>query len=402
MKRIRFFYPSKITGGAEYLFKTAAEFLDKNNDVAVLDYSDGWLYQNVLIENKVPLTKGRLEFLDEDVVLVVTSNLVRKLDFFFYGDFKVISWTLQSYNIIPSFPKIGPLQYRAPLLRQFLKHTLLRNEYVRVSRLVSYLNENNSLYVMDGQCNEVMKNYIGLQAKGFLPVVISNGKFSGGYNEAEKSSEIHALWLGRLDGEFKNEILKKVLMDIDAYALDSGQRVKFSIVGSGPGYKDIFDLSKTLKSIKIDFHLEKRGKELKAIISSSNIGFAMGTSAIEISACKVPTILLDPSYAPVHSDYRYQWFFNSTDYILGRFLDDADDKSMGNELSMKKVMEDLMRDGKELSCKSYCYAMNNHSEPVLEEKMMWAVKNTSASFTEMKALGLFKKPIWWKIKRWIA
>ena len=47
MRKVVIFYPSKITGGAEFLLKTAAELLKKTHDVTIIDISKGWLSENI-------------------------------------------------------------------------------------------------------------------------------------------------------------------------------------------------------------------------------------------------------------------------------------------------------------------------------------------------------------------
>ena len=47
MKKVYIYYPSKITGGAEFLLKTVADILKGSIDVCVVDIEGGWLSSNI-------------------------------------------------------------------------------------------------------------------------------------------------------------------------------------------------------------------------------------------------------------------------------------------------------------------------------------------------------------------
>ena len=47
-----------------------------------------------------------------------------------------------------------------------------------------------------------------------------------------------------------------------------------------------------------------RNNQLQSVLSQANIGFAMGTSALDIANLGIPTILLDFSYQPINF-YKY-------------------------------------------------------------------------------------------------
>lgn len=395
MRKIAIYYPSKITGGAEFLLKTTAELLLKNNyKVTVFDVLDGWLSSNIKGADCFLLRDSCRIELDKDTVLLTTANIVRKLSDVFFGNFKVVAWIVHPFNVIPALPKVRGVQYK-PFFKFLLKKTVLRNEYSRTDKLVKYLSENKSLYVMDDSCNDVFYSYFNFKIKNYLPVVIPDNKFSLINNfYSRKAEEINCVWLGRLDGEFKSSILIRTLIDTNKYAQKESKSIVFRIIGDGPGYDEILVLSKTLDSIKIQFMLERKGEDLKKILIDSNIGFAMGTSALEIAACYVPTVLLDASYSVVSNVYKYQWLFEVKGYTLGRIIDSSVDKTMGNKKTINDIFSELFNSGFELSVSSYNHVRTNHSESSLNKLLQLAIENTSSDFNHMLENGLTEKPFW--------
>ncbi len=394
MKKIIIYYPSKITGGAEFLLKTTADLLKKEYKVIIVDIESGWLSSNIKdveiihVSNKV--------YLDSNSILITAASLIRNIDLVFYGEFKLISWVLQAYNIIPQLPKIPSFQYN-DIFRLIFKYTFLREEYKYFFKQINYLNSINSIYIMDDGCNDVMSKYLGIELDKYLPVVIPDDKFVNFCDKPLKNiknNNITLVWLGRLDGGFKNPILIRLIKDVLAFSEINNYDVVFNIIGDGPGFKEIINICKNTKDIEFIFHREKRGNELRNIILNSDIGFAMGTSALEIAACYTPTILLDASYGNVSHKYKYKWIFEEKGYCIGRSIDLSVDKTMNNKLNFSEIILNYEKDYASIGEKCYKYVEINHSEKILKNKLINAIENSCFSFVDAKERGVFKKPFW--------
>lgn len=399
MRKIYIFYPSKITGGAEFLFKTLADFLKNHVEIYLVDIHEGWLSLNIENIKILRVEEGSRIHLDEESVLITTANLIRKLDNYFSGDFKLIAWIVQVNNIIPSLPKVGAFQYN-PLFKLLLKRTFLKSEYEIINSLSLYLQENNSLYTMDDACNDVFYNYFGRRVSKYLPVVVSEEKFHEISIEKKYFSErFNCVWVGRLDNQFKNPILHHLLFDLSIYSRDNRKEIIFDIVGDGPGLDSAKKIAKKIKNIKINFLGEIRGETLINTIRAHDVGFAMGTSALEIAACGTPTVLLDASYGVVPKSYKYQWLYESKGYCIGRSIDNALDKTLGNKKFIKDIFDDLVLNGNLIRILCHDHVKKFHSIDVLKNKILLAVQETSSNFKIMHGLGLLGKPYWYKFKR---
>lgn len=399
MRKIYIFYPSKITGGAEFLLKTVADFLKNYAEVYIVDIKNGWLSSNVSNVRIINFDAKSQIFLDENSVLITTANLVRKLDIYFSGNFKIIAWIVQINNIIPALPKVGSFQY-IPLFKSLLKRTLLKSEYEKINSLTLYLEKNSSIYTMDDACNDVFYEYFGRRVKKYLPVVLPESKILE-FHEDKKYSldEFKCLWVGRLDNQFKNPILHHLLIEISEFSKNSGKSIIFNIIGNGPGLSSARKIARNIKNIEINFLGEMRGDELTRTIRAHDIGFAMGTSALEIAACGTSIVLLDASYGTVPKSYRYQWLYESKGYCIGRSIDNASDKSLGNEKSIKDIFDDFLVNEKSIRSLCYEHVRKFHSIDVLNEKILNAIQETNSNFQAMNDFGLLSKPYWYRFKR---
>lgn len=399
MRKIYIFYPSKITGGAEFLLKTVAEFLKNHVEIYLVDVYDGWLSLNIENIRIIRLKEGLKIHLDEESVLITTANLIRKLDNYFTGDFKIIAWIVQINNIIPSLPKVGAFQYN-PVFKSLLKMTFLRSEYKKINFLSLYLQENNSLYTMDDACNDVFYKYFGRRINKYLPVVVSENKFHDISIKKKYSSErFNCVWVGRLDNQFKNPILHHLLFELSIYSRNNQKEIVFDIVGDGPGLVSAKKVAQKIKNIKINFFGEIRGEALTQTLRAHDIGFAMGTSALEIAACGTPVVLLDASYGVVPKSYKYQWLYESKGYCIGRSIDNALDKTLGNKRSIKDIFDDLVLNGNSIRILCHDHVRKFHSIDVLRNKILLAIQETSSNFQVMRSMGLLSKPYWYQFKR---
>lgn len=400
MEKIFIYYPSHITGGAEFLLKTVADFLKKHVEVHLIDIEDGWLSKNLHDVKKIKITNNLKIKLDEHSVLITTANLIRKLDEHFTGNFKIIAWIVQINNVIPSLPRIGSIQY-IPILRKLLKVTLLRSEYKNLSSLTSYLHNKNSLYTMDDACNDVFEKYYGWRVKNYLPVILPSNKIFDLPTQKKRrpTNYFRCVWLGRLDGQFKNPILKRVMLDLSNHAKNSDDHITFTIIGTGPGLSEAKNVASKIKNMEVFFLGELRGTELFNVLCGHDIGFAMGTSALEIAACGTPVILLDASYREVASSYKYQWLFESRGYCIGRSIDNAVDKSMGNKRDINDVLEDITNSEDSIRYLCHAHVRKFHTIESLESRILDAIKQTTSDFQFMRESGLLKKPYWYYFRK---
>lgn len=386
---IYFFYPSKIIGGAEYLMIRMANLLSEQKyHVGVVDIEGGWIQENINNDDvcKIIFSKNKIK-LNKNDILITTSNFMYKLDFYFCkSEAKVLFWTVQPYNIIMRFPKL-----RVPSgLMKIISTFYLKYKESSHKCNLDYIISRNGIVSMDGECDKVLNFFYKLNYKNFLPIFIENEKFDKRLERHLYTKSLRLIWLGRIDLEFKTHILKKVLSDLNE--LRFKYDLSFDIVGDGPGLDDLKCFVKNNINFQICFLKELRGEELNIRIKENDIGFAMGTSALDLAAKGLATILLDFSYAKVDF-YKYQWIYEAKDYTLGRDISFMNINEINEMKYLNEMILELNTNRESLSNSCFEYVLKNHSSQN-------AVSNfiTLISELEFSLVNLYEykssKPFW--------
>ncbi|MDH0718590.1 glycosyltransferase [Acinetobacter junii] len=394
---IYLFYPSRILGGAELLILRTASLLKNSGfDVAIIDIENGWISNQVKTQKKDISLKyiyNEKIKLEDDSILITTANFKFKLDDFFEeSSAKVIFWVVQPYNIITTLPKM-PLKKRNKFDVLYLVNktymNLVENKYRAV--ILDIINK-NGIVAMDGQCNDILKEYYSLSYQEYLPVFVEDLNLRMSI-EKKNTRPIRAVWVGRIDKEFKIHILKKVIFDLKSY-IQSGS-VELNIIGDGEGLNELICFCKKIAVYeKIVFLGTLNREDLERHIKYMDIGFAMGTSAIDIASFKVPTILLDFSYSKV-IDYKYRWFFEAENFDLGRdicFL-----KDINNMRAIEQIFQELNCDKDNIGMKSYFHVINNHGEEQIVVKLKKYFNQVNFSMCDIYNYRN-KKPFWLKLR----
>lgn len=390
------FYPSHILGGAELLMIRTANLLQENNiPSGVIDYKDGWVINEIDNPNifKRILARNRKISLNDDDIIITTSNFLYQLDYFFQkSKARVLLWTVQPYNVVLDIPKA---LNNIPLISNMLSKSLKRFEPVHKNILEDIINK-SGIVAMDGACNDILFKKYNIHYADFLPIYINHSNFNT-TSPKTITNKINIVWLGRVDIDFKIHILLKVLSDIEKVKDSFTQEFIFDVIGDGPGLHILKHYVADNISFEVNFVGTKDNKELNNILKKYNLGFAMGTSALELSAKKIPTILLDFSYNEI-TNYKYRWLFESANYDLGRDLSSLSSNEINEMYPLDKIFNDLLTQFFKLSEESYNYTLKNHSSAQAIYKLLNNLSHTKLTLEDIYKYSL-SKPYWQNLKR---
>lgn len=396
---IYFFYPSRILGGAELLILRTAYFLKKAGlDITIVDIVDGWV-SNESKNQKQDITLeyiyDRKVKLKDNSVLITTANFMFTLDDFFEkSNTKVIFWVVQPYNVVTMFPRTRLKKRHNFDLLYFINKIYQNTVRNRNGSIISEIINKNGIVAMDDHSNSVLNKYYGLNYKAYLPVFIETSNFEV-ENKKKIIEPIQAIWVGRVDQEFKIHILKKVISDLSPMILDN--TIQLNVVGDGDGLPNLIDYCKK-KNIhkKIKFLGTLNKIELKDQIKYMDIGFAMGTSAIDIASLKVPTVLLDFSYSNV-VNYKYRWIFEAENFDLGRDISLLKDTDINKMKNIDQILVELRNEKENIGEKSYLYIINNHGEEQIFLKLKKYFNQVEFSISDVYNYR-DRKPFWLKFR----
>ena len=98
-----------------------------------------------------------------------------------------------------------------------------------------------------------------------------------------------------------------------------------------------------------------------------DIVFAMGTTALESAVCHKPVILLDAMYAECNYEYKYKFLFETRGYSLGDLVYSETDVTGLH--SLFELLSLVINDYNGIATKCYDYAVMNHSENLVFNKL---------------------------------
>ena len=386
------FYPSKIMGGAEYLMIRTANLLQKNGfSVGVIDFENGWVSNNIKndkIYKRYFVGHKKIKLEDNDF-LITTANYMYKLDSYFEkSNTRVLLWTVQPYNTVISIPEV---LRKIPLFEKIKYEYLNYKEPAHRENLQSII-EKMGIVSMDGECDNVLFEKYKINYNNFIPVFIDDDSFRNTAIKKIKDNCVRIIWLGRIDLEFKIHILKKVLLDIDFFSKESKESFVFDIIGNGPGLEELKLFVEENLILKVNFLGEIESNDLLSVISQYDLGFAMGTSALDIAAKKVPTILLDFSYSEVLK-YNYRWIFETDKYTLGRDINLLSEIDIDSMKSIKDIFIELNNDKNLISQKCFDYVYKTHSSKSALKKLNFHISSSKFTLNDVYKYRL-TKPFW--------
>jgi hypothetical protein len=400
VKGVAFVYPTRMLGGAELLFIRVAKHLalDHSIRVGVVDYSDGFIARQLVGSpvEIIPFTEQtRLEGFSH---VVAPPTMLPLLDeqISVDGDARLLLWLLHPLNFLELFPGHSrtitlPIAWIKRLLY------LYNLEYLRFRRKVQRLSNLNAIVYMDEENWRVNRYLFDLptSAKRYLPVPIPNAEKPTTDKVKELSGRsLDLVWLGRL-ANFKVTALNHIIQEADKHTRLHQRDLTIHVIGTGPSADKLYKpLYAKLKSVGV-----LQGKELYDYLrEKTSILFAMGTSSLEGGQMGLPTVLVDASYTPFPSNYRFRWLHQTRDFTLGRVLSLDPDTSTFDGSSFDEIVNEYLKAPDELGQKAKEYVQTHHSLNAVCEHLLQYLGETKAG-ARWRILGPAARSINWTKKQ---
>lgn len=374
--KIYFCFPYRGAGGVSLLFLRMGVFLAeaRRRNVVLIDYADGFMAQN-LRSDKVELIEYHddgLVDIPADATLVLQSNNPWSI---FPGlrvsdKTTLIFWNCFPFNLVPVLPGLRDFLYRRPVALKILLGTILAGRRKINSQLVRKMHDSRSIFFMDDENLRITERFLNLSLRGpvFLPIP-ALPQTERPIAPAKLQPPIGMIWVGRI-ADFKVHILWRVLQDVDDWCRTTGHKVTFSVIGNGNRRETLKSASAGLEALEIKFVDEMPADKLHDFLSGNgfDLGFCMGTSALECARLGIPTVLLDATYGVVSPSYRYRWLHEETGYTLGRILFANAPYPKGQTLA--DLMARFLREHTDISTSAFDYFENNHALPAVADRFL--------------------------------
>lgn len=377
-----FYNPSKIIGGAEYLFYRLYVCMKKVGiECKIVDYKDGiFLSLGVAANDLITMDSiyDRLIIECDYFVLPPNFSYDALYSVVLNPNAKIIFWSLHPLNCVPSLP--FPFYKRLSTnsnFRRLLDFIFLRKQKIFAKRLFGMASQAKSMFFMDFENYATASKFIGGDLKKiFLSIPAPDINLTLKERPAiiKNSNEYVFFWIGRLV-DFKVGSLNRLILDLDQWCLLTGNKVTLFIVGDGKLSSSVLE-SHEVNIVKLG-HVENG--ELHCLIKeSANAVFGMGTSILESAALGVASFIVMPTYKSVGNILSYVPLPNTKNYNLGSFSDESDLLSF-QQLEIESLLRD---DAYSKACSNY--VLINHGLDAVLKSLLHLSENSNLRYVDIE------------------
>lgn len=394
--KIAFCFPYHGVGGVSLLFIRLAEkiALEHDIEVSIIDYYDGFMSKSMPSCVKlIPYYDEKPCCLPKDLTVVfqtmtpwsIFPNLV--ID----ASSKLFFWNCHPYNLVPHVPLIdNKLKGNKSLNRFFLK-TFLYPYWKKCSVFLKLLVEKNAIAFMD-QANKRNSEffYFPLGNPEYLPIpAVMPVNTPVTRTELAIDDVIRITWVGRIV-DFKYYILAYTLKHLDKLNDYIDCKVVVTVIGGGEYSEKLKSDAEQLKSIEVTFLEHIKPAELDQFIQdSTDVMFAMGTSALEAAKLGIPTVLLDVAYGEVKGEYQYRFLYERDGSTLGdvinlkRLNKEFETTSVAYNSSLLYLLHRLRSEYKDIANETKRYFLYNHDIEKVSRDFLKKVNQSQCTYKDL-------------------
>lgn len=339
------------------------------------------------------LVRLNVEFDFVDLKLVSQKNLknyIMEDDVIVFGSY---SPRFRLFNFRDSNPRILYWNVFANKLAIANRVTSFLDLKFRTKRLIKELVENNSVVFMDVYGIKAIedsfgKNLISNINDLYLPIPVKTYNRENVFlsRQAKLGNEINITYVGR-SSIWKMQPLKKIITDL-AQLQTSGYIINVHIITQQPQ-----DYMTFIRDVKLDgniilhYHNDLVGENYRNfLINTSDIHFAMGTSALDAAVLGIPTVVIDYSSEEFPLDYKYLWLYDAEGYDLGHPVITEINPKSHSLLDIVSLYINLNQEGINLvSERTFKYVHDNHEISAVVDRLL-----IFASLAELRVRTMLK------------
>ena len=403
-KVVVFFYPSKNIGGAQLLFARIAELLILDSyKVVLLDLGNNFIY-NYLTERNLNFDFKLVSLIEkyaskkDDIIILSLSDIWYFKNFITpNSETKFVFWDLHPFALVEAtaLSKIHK-EYNNNWLIKISKF-LEANHIKKIRNFFIIANHNHGIYFMCLRNFKTNQKLFSLDFEpNYLPIPIKINSEKKNFIDNPHFVDcninnriLNIGWISRLEVD-KVKILELLLNDIIRFNKEhSDIQISIHVIGEGPQIQRLNRYKNVLgKNLIITGLLY--GEALNTyLLTKIDIGFSMGTSALEFASRNIPTVLVpSTTWKKLFSvrDQKYLWIFDSYGFDVAV----EDFHLFANIKTLNQVIKEFTDDtNKEFSSKSLNHVLNNHSLVNIFNQFKLILNKTTFSFGEIEKIGIY-------------
>ena len=400
---IVFVFPYRGQGGVPFVFASIANYLS-NHQLAkcfIVDYPDGSLASLIVPSvTLIPYSDDQCTSFPSNSLIVMQAMTPWSIysGLLFNNSTRLFFWSLHPENFSPI---TTPLIYKTlGRLPNFLQYIIYRPLKRQIISFLFCLMETKSLVFMDRTCAENTRSTLAL-AK-FNPTLLSVPLTIVPTSVIVSNTTHHSLpnpcprftWIGRLE-EFKTFSLINFTSQLNALASSLGRILSINIVGYGSDKDLVFESISKLSFLTFSYYSHIDSSELgEFLLSTTDIAYSMGTSALLSASIGIPTILAPLCNHFISDIVFYRWLHEYDGYTLGEYYDPT---SIQQGKSLLELYNEFLNDVQRLSTQGSVYVHSNHSIDTVAGQLLAYAYRSSLYACDLRLINLIRKPFSYKL-----
>jgi len=379
MTSITFFYPSRVVGGAEFLFiRLAKNLLAQGHTVYYVDFEDGFIHQELQdtgAQGIVYEPKTSVQ-IPEDTVMVLPPALhVSIHNVMIPQSSRVLIYALDKLSFVWRFPG-AKLHY--PIHFGQLKMQLQSldvHRYNLIQATLKAMLKHQGLLFLESYSIESNNTLFGLNIDPPESVICPYGcpeatqpELLAKQNALIEPGVLNLGWLGRLS-EDKTWCVDYLIRNASQWAEKQHKAVRLHIIGEGPG-QALLESIPTSGLLDVRFVGTQTHEALDTYLKTNvDMLFAMGTSLLEGAKLQLPCVIVDSKFEAIDLDTTLAYLHESKNGLLGEY---SGQTTVVRDHTFADVMTALTTDGEKGRLGQACfdYYQDNHSMAITTERFL--------------------------------
>ncbi|WP_043892619.1 hypothetical protein [Providencia sneebia] len=346
-----------------------AEYLSKDYKINIYTKAKSYIAMSYVPINNITI-KYDLGQVNNDFFIISSKYLLDLYNNIKNKDIDIFIWQLQPIELITQFFPARRFNKEIKIYNKLIDKLYRPRRELLAHLLKEYYNE-NKLFFMDSDNYNTSNKYLGLNLDeiNYIPVAVP---FESIHLEDRPKINKNLTFcvVSRISYDFKFYSILNFIKSLEKYIISKKISINLEVVGSGDALNELITYAEQSK-INFTFHgIVPIDDVYKNIYPKIDICFGMGTSLIDSSKYKIPTIITNIS-SKHDSEYtiKYSMFYESIGFSLGSYNNNG--KRPLNEL-LDEIIIDLNKHG--YMC--YLYAKENHSSEIIFNKIKSIISNS--------------------------
>ncbi|UNH41713.1 hypothetical protein MNY66_11755 [Moellerella wisconsensis] len=362
MKVFSFYLPSSIYGGTEILMIRLIEYLSNYHTIKIYTRKNSFVDKKYKVKNNNISIHYSLNNVDDNAYFIISSKYLIELAENTRGKkINLFIWQLQPIELISQFFPARKFNKKNFLLNKFID-LIYEKRRKHVNKLLTEYNNKNSLFFMDMDNYNTSNDYLNLNLDkaNIIPVSIP---FENHRIEKIKNDILTFCVVSRISYDFKFYSILHFIKALELYLKNNKMIANLIVVGDGEALDELKVYASNSIINFIFYGTIPIDKVYTDIYPKVDISFGMGTSLIDSSKYKIPTIVTNISNKKIsEKEIKYSMFYESEGFSLGSY------NNTGKK-TLNHILDNIINNQSIHGEKCYLYAKENHSSEVIFDKI---------------------------------